>query len=273
MDYVLGEWEVREGDAAAGFARFSKAAMDCVIVEDWAGFDGSGARAVLFYNARAQVWQIISVSPGGVLDAREQEPGLFRSATTKRRYVREAEGWAMEETANGQTRRQFYRKSASPLPSAVPAKSRCEAPEYREFDFWVGEWEVVTPRGERAGSDSVQKAANGCVLVENWTGVKLNTAISLNFWDPQRRLWRQAWLGPTGLLEFEEQWKNGAIRLKGNTSPTHSAAADTSEGTDQMNRITFTPLGDGSVHENWERSTDGGKTWRPSFVATYRRVQ
>lgn len=40
---------------------------------------------------------------------------------------------------------------------------------HRQFDFWVGSWNVMTPQGQQAGTNVIQPILNGCALVENWT--------------------------------------------------------------------------------------------------------
>jgi hypothetical protein len=38
-----------------------------------------------------------------------------------------------------------------------------------------------------------------------------------------------------------------------------------------MNRITFTPLPDGKVRQEWATSADKGKTWQVSFLGSYEK--
>jgi hypothetical protein len=40
----------------------------------------------------------------------------------------------------------------------------CDAPAHREFDFWLGEWEVRTPDGKLAGTNRIEREHDGCVL-------------------------------------------------------------------------------------------------------------
>src|SRR5436190_24339821 len=61
--------------------------------------------------------------------------------------------------------------SGSPAPAAPaaasPAPPRCDAPEYRQFDFWAGEWDVTSAaNGSAAGTNSVTRTLDGCVLQE-----------------------------------------------------------------------------------------------------------
>lgn len=55
----------------------------------------------------------------------------------------------------------------APILKAINANARpCEAnPEYREFDFWIGEWDVASS-GTKSES-SIQKILEGCVILEN----------------------------------------------------------------------------------------------------------
>ena len=40
-------------------------------------------------------------------------------------------------------------------------------PEYRQFDFWIGDWDVVTTQGHNpAGSSSIQLILDRCVILE-----------------------------------------------------------------------------------------------------------
>jgi len=60
----------------------------------------------------------------------------------------------------------------------------CEHDEsFAEFDFWVGEWDVHVAGGAFAGSNVIQRAERGCVLLENWTNARGGTGSSINYVD------------------------------------------------------------------------------------------
>src|SRR5436305_7221358 len=90
--------------------------------------------------------------------------------------------------------------AASPVPSAPPAP--CRAPEYRQFDFWLGDWDVYNAKGTLAGRNLVTSEYGGCVLQEHWTsnGSPAQTGSSFNTWSPGRRQWHQTWVDSTGGL-------------------------------------------------------------------------
>src|SRR5215470_7613228 len=39
----------------------------------------------------------------------------------------------------------------------------------REFDFWIGDWDVVDAKGNRLGQSHVELMLGDCVLLENWS--------------------------------------------------------------------------------------------------------
>ena len=137
----------------------------------------------------------------------------------------------------------------------IVAAVLCQAPEYRQFDFWVGEWTVTKPDGKVAGTNRITKIAGGCALLEEWTGAGGVTGKSLNIYDASRKVWHQTWVDSEGtLLEIEGSFSGGAMRM--------SSASD---------RITWTPDPDGGVRQVWEQTSDGGKTWKSAFDGRYKR--
>lgn len=52
---------------------------------------------------------------------------------------------------------------ASPAPSPAATPAPCSAPEYRQFDFWIGRWNVYGPDGRLAGTNDVTREFDGCV--------------------------------------------------------------------------------------------------------------
>lgn len=137
-------------------------------------------------------------------------------------------------------------------------------PEARQFDFWVGDWEVFSPDGRKAGENRIEKMAGGWGLIENWAGVGGYTGKSLNTWMPHKKQWQQFWIGVGGALEL-----SGGLNAQGEM--VLSGRAPGSEGKETINRITWTPRSDGTVRQHWESSPDGGTSWSTAFDGLYRR--
>lgn len=144
--------------------------------------------------------------------------------------------------------------------SALPAPP----PEARQFDFWIGEWEVYTPAGRKAGENRIEQVANGWGLLENWTGAGGHTGKSLNTWQPQLKQWQQLWVGTGGALELRGGLnERGEMVLAGRSTDAN--------GRPTLERITWTPGADGTVRQHWQQSGDDGATWTSVFDGRYRR--
>ncbi|HVG04108.1 MAG TPA: hypothetical protein VM937_04120, partial [Burkholderiaceae bacterium] len=68
----------------------------------------------------------------------------------------------------------------------IVAAKPCALPQHRQFDFWVGEWDV-TQNGKIAGRNSIRSILNGCALREDWSGTGGFTGSSLNFYDEETK--------------------------------------------------------------------------------------
>lgn len=135
--------------------------------------------------------------------------------------------------------------------------------ESRQFDFWLGEWEVTNPAGKPAGTSKIESIAAGAGLLENWTGATGYTGRSLNAWNAAQKQWQQYWVGSDG----------GVLQLSGGLVDGRMVLAATREvgGRLRTERITWTPNADGTVRQHWEQSSDGGKTWTTAFDGLYRK--
>jgi hypothetical protein len=72
------------------------------------------------------------------------------------------------------------------------AQAPCKfGPEFRQFDFWIGEWSVVTAKGEMPAGDSrIELSLGDCVIVENWTSKNnLYAGKSYNVYNVTEKRW------------------------------------------------------------------------------------
>lgn len=149
-----------------------------------------------------------------------------------------------------------------PPAPATPPPPACSSAIHRQFDFWVGRWNV-TAQGQPAGHNHIELLHDGCVVAEHWKGAKGGEGSSLNAWDPYAKVWRQFWVDKSGgVLQLEGGWNGTAMVLIG-TRPGP-------DGQPQQQRITYTPDADG-LRQVWEQSSDGGQTWTVAFDGLYRR--
>ena len=147
--------------------------------------------------------------------------------------------------------------AAAQAPS--PGKA-CEAVEHRQFDFWVGHWNVFVPSGKKAGESRIESIAGGCAILEEWSGAGGVTGKSLNIYDATDRRWHQTWVDSSGTLLM---LTGGLVERSMVLSMQGPSASDPAKTVQQ--RITWTPAADGSVRQLWESSADDGKTWTTLF--------
>jgi hypothetical protein len=153
------------------------------------------------------------------------------------------------------------RSAAAQIPDR---EAPCQDAVYRQFDFWVGEWDVLTPEGQRAGGNRIEKLLNGCLLMEHWTSARGGQGKSINYYDPAGEKWIQTWVdGQGGIIRVEGAFEAGSMRFEGE----HLYP----DGRREHFRMTFTPQPDGSVHQFIEQSKDGGESWYVWFDGKYVR--
>jgi len=133
-------------------------------------------------------------------------------------------------------------------------------PEYRQFDFWVGEWDVKVS-GQVVGGSRIEKILDGCVIQENWMPTGGTQGKSWNYYNASTKKWEQVWMSAGSTLKFEGTFHDGALHYEGLT-PLPGGAK-------RQEKLTFTPLPQDRVHQVWEQSTDGGKTWITAFDGIY----
>lgn len=152
-------------------------------------------------------------------------------------------------------------------PDAAPAAGArdCSSAPYRQFDFWLGEWEVSLPDGRKAGRNRITFEQSDCVLVERWQGVEGTTGLSMNLYDPVGGKWRQLWVSPQEQIDISGGLRDGSMVLEGTLVQRGHARARKFRGT-------WTPLDDGRVRQFFEEAADDG-TWTPWFEGLYRRVE
>jgi hypothetical protein len=151
---------------------------------------------------------------------------------------------------------------------AVPAAAQnrppafgCPAAVYRQFDFWVGDWEV-TVSGNAAGRNTITLEEQGCLIHEHWTGSKGGTGQSFNFYDQVTQRWNQVWVDNQGSsLRLSGTFADGKMQLTG--------VAPGPNGATLQQRLTFFRNPDGTVRQLWETSEDGA-SWKTAFDGLYR---
>ena len=150
--------------------------------------------------------------------------------------------------------------SAKVSAAAAPCESQSQ---HRQFDYWIGEWNVKMQNAKVAES-SIQRIIGGCVIYENYSQADGFTGKSFNFYDSSLKKWRQTWVDSGGnVSEFVGEFKDGSLHYEGESHR--------SDGSRVLRKMIFYNLGPDRVRQYSERSTDGGKTWSVAYDITYER--
>lgn len=139
----------------------------------------------------------------------------------------------------------------------------CADPGFRQFDFWLGRWRVGEPGAEPQGVNEITRVAQGCAVQERYHNASGYAGTSLNLYDSKTGTWSQLWTDNAGLVlrltgELDE---DGRMVLAGERT--------TRDGSRVRDRITWIPVGDGTVRQVWDVSRDGGATWENAFTGEY----
>ena len=144
---------------------------------------------------------------------------------------------------------------------ANPCRSR---PEYREFDFWIGEWAPQNVQGVTVGTSSIQLILGSCIIFENWN-TPVSSGKSFNLFDARDGRWHQTWVDARGTMtHYVGGSQNGQMVL---------VSDSTTNGKRTLAKMTYSKLPDGSVRQHGESSIDDGKTWTTTFDFKYVRAK
>ncbi len=147
-------------------------------------------------------------------------------------------------------------------PAVFAAELKCDTPEYRQLDFWIGEWNVIDQTtGKQVGTSRIEKLLDGCVIFESWKGEDQFEGHSFNLYNREDKQWQQVWVDGRGQrIDFQGEFRGDGMHYEG---PFRSG------GKNVMSRMTFLKLPDDRVRQLWEQSADGSKTWNVLFDGLY----
>ncbi len=173
----------------------------------------------------------------------------------------------------------IFPATAQPRKDKTPA---CTAPEARQFDFWIGEWNVQNwQRNPQLPNDAtwydtgvatnrVYAILDGCAIVEHWMG-RLSYAtvhgFSVRAYDPEKDqwvlvlYWPQANGGVFGTLEGIFQHGRGEF------FNTYTNA----QGQQVENRYSFSDISPDGFRWDAATSTDSRITWKPGWIMEFTR--
>lgn len=154
--------------------------------------------------------------------------------------------------------------------SATLETNPCIAPQQKQFDFWLGQWDLTWP-GEKKdetghGTNTITRTLGGCIVQENFSGgdsMRLR-GISVSTFDVNAGRWKQTWVdNEGGYLDFVGQFRDGQMILQ--------REATRNDGTKFLQRMVWKNITLNEFDWTWEASHDGGKTWQVNWPIHYKR--
>lgn len=144
----------------------------------------------------------------------------------------------------------------------------CADDAFRQFDFWLGEWEVISEtNGAIAGFNTITSEESGCLILERWENVSGNTGQSYNFYNPATQTWRQVWVSQGAIIDYEGGLtETGSMKLEGTI--TYTATRQQADFTGE-----WTPNEDGTVTQHFEQFDAETDEWKPWFTGQYHRLE
>lgn len=154
---------------------------------------------------------------------------------------------------------------------AQSSKLPCGRPEYRQFDFWIGEWEAFGVNGKKAGDSKISLILDSCIILEEWTSASMQQGLryagkSFNTYNATTKQWQQTWVDNAGGTNEYMQGK-----FENNQIIFSSTPFKFNKDTMAVRKMTFTNLGPEKLRQHGEISKDNGLTWATEYDLEYRR--
>ena len=155
--------------------------------------------------------------------------------------------------------------------SAINAQKPCSRPEYRQFDFWIGEWEAFGKNGQKAGDSKISIILDSCIILEEWTSATINRGIryagkSFNTYNASTKQWQQTWVDNAG---GSNEYLKG--KFEDNKIIYSSSPFPFSKDTMAIRKMTFTNLSPVKLRQQGAISKDNGVSWVTEYDLEYRR--
>ena len=150
----------------------------------------------------------------------------------------------------------------------IPAQSESA----KWFDFWVGKWNVSWDEGggkRGSGTNTITKILDGAVIQEDFVvteGLQKGfKGMSHSVYGATSKQWHQAWVDNQGGYYNLVGERNEDVRI-------FKTLPRVSEGKEIVQRMVFKDIKVDSFVWDWEKSEDGGKTWKLEWRINYKKA-
>lgn len=162
--------------------------------------------------------------------------------------------------------------------ASATSSAECSDPEYHQFDFWIGQWDIqqkiLKADGtwfETDASTHVSPILGGCALMEEWQGNVFFfwegmekpaplKGFSVRAFDRKTKQWTISWMDTRHLRfsEFAGNFRDGRGEFFRKRSD--------GKGKETVTRVTFSDITPTSVRWDLSVSTDDGQSWKTLWI-------
>ncbi|MBP9739891.1 MAG: nuclear transport factor 2 family protein [Chitinophagaceae bacterium] len=157
--------------------------------------------------------------------------------------------------------------------STFSQKLPCSNPAYRQFDFWIGDWDAFGINGTKAGNSKISLILDSCIVLEEWVSATTNNNFrysgkSYNTYNNSLKQWQQTWVDNIGNTTFFTKgiYSNNSILYL--TEPFEFIKDSMA-----IRKLSFFNINANTVRQLGEISKDNGRTWVTEYDLEYRRKQ
>ncbi|MDX2274460.1 MAG: hypothetical protein NW206_03330 [Hyphomonadaceae bacterium] len=143
----------------------------------------------------------------------------------------------------------------------------CLAPEHRQLDFWIGEWDVSPTGSENmsVAESTIRPLDQGCSIFEEWRPFQGPSGHSLSDYDPTTQQWHQTWIDAAGTRTlFTGAFENGVMALDYDTPPPAGQPPS-------QRRMSYQQLDTNTVRQWGARLNETTQSWDVIWDYTYKR--
>jgi len=145
----------------------------------------------------------------------------------------------------------------------------CQEAEYRQMDFWVGDWALSWDNGDGTmgtGTNFISREGHGdCVITENFNGAPsmLLKGLSVSTYSKPHKVWRQTWVDNQG----------GYFALTGGPQDDGTFILEMERLNDKgpFSRMVFEEIQADSLVWRWQGKKLEADDWADQWVINYVR--
>ena len=296
MEHVIGDWDstwefVDAGGDVVGSMRGTESARWLIegrLVELTTQVEGQPgpSKAWMFYSDVDQLFHLVSVGANGdlwTLDGGLKEYVITSPLVERPDGSRMALRFTHDESDPNVVRAEMSRRTSEdgpwqPATRQTMRRRHSHLPsESRQFEFWVGRWDVnlrikqpdgTWPAQSVRADAKIFSVLDGKAILELWDSQPIK-GFSLRWFDSAADEWKLwlNWPGPgrsgsSGLAGTFRHGRGEFFSERGNP-----------DGTTTTSRYTFSDITPTSLRWDDAYSTDGGATWRHQWVMEFSRTE